>query len=167
MVSIGSIHGGVRGNIIPDSVELVGTIRTLDPGMRTEVHERVRNTAEQIAKAGGAEARVMIDLGYPVTVNDPELTEAMLPTLQWAAGRDRVALKPPVLGAEDFSYFAQECPGFYIGLGVTPEASDWTKAPANHSPLFFADEAALPVGVRVMAGLAVDYLMMHAGVTDR
>ena len=162
VVSIGMIHGGVRGNIIPDQVELTGTIRTLSPTMRTEAHARVRHTAETIALASGATAAVRIDLGYPVTMNDAELTAAMLPTLQWAAGADRVVLAPPKLGAEDFSYFAEQCPGLYIGLGVTPAGDDPTAAAPNHSPLFFADEAALPVGVRALAGLAVDYMLMHS-----
>jgi amidohydrolase len=117
---------------------------------------------ENIAVAGGAEADVTIELGYPVTMNDPELTASMLPTLQWAAGAEQVSLAPAKLGAEDFSYFAEKCPGLYISLGVTPPALDLSAAAPNHSPLFVADEAALPVGVRALAGLAVDYMLLHA-----
>lgn len=161
VVSIGMFHGGVRRNIIPDRVELNGTIRTLDPQMREEVHERVRTMAEQIARASGAEAKVTIDLGYPVTLNDPELTAAMIPTLEWAAGPENVGLREAVMGAEDFSFFIEERPGLYLSLGVTPRDQDWQAAAPNHSPLFFADESALAVGVRAMAGLAVDYLRQN------
>jgi amidohydrolase len=162
VVSIGMIHGGVRSNIIPDEVKLTGTIRTLSPRMRLQAHALVRHTVENIAVAGGAEADVTIELGYPVTMNDPELTASMLPTLQWAAGAEQVSLAPAKLGAEDFSYFAEKCPGLYISLGVTPPALDLSAAAPNHSPLFVADEAALPVGVRALAGLAGDYRLLHA-----
>ena len=155
VVSIGMISGGVRANIIPDSVELVGTIRTLDQGMREDVHRRVRRTAEEIARSAGATAEVAIDLGYPVTVNDPALADRMLPTLRRVVGANGVIASPPVTGAEDFSYFAQAVPGLFVGLGVTPEGA--TPVP-NHSPLFVADERALPVGVRALAHLAVDYM---------
>lgn len=158
VVSIGMIHGGVRHNIIPDEVELRGTIRTLSPDMREEAHERVRHTAEQIARSTGAEADVDIILGVPVTVNDPDLTLQMVPTLEWAAGAENVSMAPPKLGAEDFAFFAQECPSLYVSMGVTPPDQDPTTAAPNHSPLFEADESALIVGVRTMAALAVDYM---------
>lgn len=158
VVTVGSIHGGVRGNIIPDSVVMVGTIRTFDDAMQDEVHERVRRTAEQIAAASGAEAVVRINKGNPVTFNDADLTRWALPTLERAAGADAVWESVPITGAEDFSLFQKEIPGVYFFLGVTPEG----RAPVpNHSPLFFADEAALPVGVKALAGLAVDYLLDH------
>jgi amidohydrolase len=159
VVTIGSIHGGLRGNIIPDSVVMVGTIRTLDEGMRTDVHERIRRTAQQIAAAGGAEAVVTIsEGGAPVTYNDPELTRWALPTLEGAAGADAVSVIPPITGAEDFSLYQKEIPGMFFFLGGLPEGRP---SQPNHSPLFFVDEAALPVGVKVMAGLAVDYLLGH------
>ncbi len=155
VVSIGTINGGVRGNIIPDRVELVGTIRTLDADMREDVRHRVRQTAERIAESAGATAEITIDLGYPVTVNDLALTDRMLPTLRRVVGASRVIAVPPITGAEDFSYFAHAVPGLFIGLGITPEGA----APIpNHSPLFVADERALPVGVRALAYLAVDYM---------
>jgi len=160
VVSIGMIHGGVRHNIIPDEVELRGTIRTLSPEMRTEAHERVRRIAEQIARSAGATAEVTIPLGLPVTMNDPDLTQRMVPTLRWAAGTENVSTAPPKLGAEDFSYFAEEVPGLYVSLGVTPPTQDPATAAPNHSPLFEADESALIVGVRTMAGLATDYMAL-------
>ncbi len=161
IITIGSIHGGVRGNIIPDEVVMTGTIRTFDSAIRKDIHRRVRHTAEHIAESAGATAVVRIAYGYPVTFNDPALTEQMAPTLKRVAGPDKVFLAPPITGAEDFSYFAQEVPGLYIFLGVTPEDQDPATAPRNHSPLFFADESALNVGVRALANLTVDYMAQH------
>ena len=157
IVTIGSIQGGVRGNIIPDSVVMVGTIRSHNPDTRTLLHERVRNVAENVALSAGAEAKVDIALGYPVTVNDPGLTDRMLPSLRAVVGERGLIASPPITGAEDFSYFAEEAPGLFIGLGVAPP-EDMSKAAPNHSPLFYADERALPIGVRALAGLALDYL---------
>jgi amidohydrolase len=161
IVSIGSIHGGVRGNIIPEEVVLDGTIRALSPENRRRAHEAVRRTAEGIAASAGATAEVYILYGYPVTVNDPDLTARMVPTLRRVAGAERVVESHAKTTAEDFSYFAQEAPGLYFSLGVTPVDVDPATAPKNHSPYFFADEAALMVGVRSLANLAVDYLEGH------
>ena len=158
IITIGSIHGGVRGNIIPDEVELVGTIRTFDADVRADIHRRVRQTAEQIAASAGATAEVSIAEGYPVTVNDPALTDRMVPTLQRVAGDSQVTTRPLMTVAEDFSYFQQQAPGLFFFLGVTPDGQDPDAAPGNHSPLFFADEGALLVGVRALANLAVDYM---------
>ena len=158
VITIGMINGGVRNNIIPDSVVLVGTVRTLEAGMQKDVHARIKRTAESIAAASGATAEVESSYGYPVTVNDAELARWALPTLERAAGKGKAYEVPPLLGSEDFSYFAQQVPGLYVFLGIVPEGKDPAAAPTNHSPLFFADEAALPVGVKTLAGLAVDYL---------
>ena len=158
VVSIGIIQGGVRSNIIPDSVVLVGTIRTLDAEMRKEVHARVRQTAEQIAAASGARAVVETSYGLPVTVNDPELTRWAVPTLQRVAGAGKAVEVPAMTWSEDFSYYAQKIPGLFMFLGIVPEGQDPRTAPSNHSPLFFADEAALPVGVKLLSSLAADYL---------
>ncbi|MBW1683635.1 MAG: amidohydrolase [Deltaproteobacteria bacterium] len=156
VVSIGAIHGGVRNNIIPEEVELLGTIRALDPQARRELHRRVRKTAEMIAESAGARAEVEVRDGYPVTVNDPALTRRMVPTLERVAPRVLEAL--PRTGAEDFSFYAQRIPGLYIWLGVrSPEVAPEDAAP-NHSPRFFVDEGALPLGVRALAHLALDYL---------
>lgn len=159
VVTIGSINGGVRGNIIPDSVVMVGTIRTLDTTMQADVHRRVRRTADLIAQSAGATAEVTIAAnGNPVTYNDPALTERMLPSLRRAAGTRTVQLVPPTMGAEDFSLFQQRVPGLFVFLGVVPPGQDFATVAPNHSPMFFADESALPVGVRTMAQLAVDFL---------
>ncbi len=158
IVTVGSMQGGVRSNIIPDSLQLVGTVRTFDRVQRDRIFQQIARTAEQIAASAGARAVVKIDSGYPVTRNDSTLTQRMLPTLTRAAGPAGVSIAPLVTGAEDFSYFQERVPGLYVFLGVTPSTQDWRTAPVNHSPYFMADEAALPTGVRVMTSLALDYL---------
>jgi amidohydrolase len=158
VVSIGSIHGGVRSNIIPDEVKMEGTIRTLDPAIRTEFHDRIRETVTQVAESFGAKAQVTIELGAPVTFNDPALTQRMLPTLERVAGRDRVSVSPPTTGAEDFSIYQQEIPGLFFFMGVTPPDRDLATAAPNHSPFFYVDESGLLLGVRAMTNLAWDYL---------
>ena len=157
VVTIGMIRGGVRENIIPDSVEMRGTIRTFNEEMRDDIHERVTTLAEAVSRGSRAGCKVCIDKNYPVTVNDPELTAAMLPTLQRVAGAG-LTLVPKVTGSEDFSFFQRVVPGLFIFLGVTPEGVDPKKAAPNHSPRFYADEAGLVLGVRALAHLACDYL---------
>ncbi len=158
VVTIGSIHGGVRGNIIPDDVEMTGTIRTFDPAVRQSIHERVRRTAESIARSAGASAEAEITIGNPVTYNDPALTERMRPTLVRVAGEKSVFTEPLITAAEDFAQYQQVVPGMFFFLGVTPNGVDPNQVAPNHSPRFFVDEAALPLGVRALAHLAVDYL---------
>ncbi|HET7275947.1 MAG TPA: M20/M25/M40 family metallo-hydrolase, partial [Longimicrobiaceae bacterium] len=156
VVTIGTIDGGVRHNIIPDSVVMTGTIRALDPKMRKQLHASIRRTAELIAQSAGATATVSIEEGAPVTYNDPALAEQMMPTLKRVAGT--VHTIPPLTVAEDFGIYQQTIPGLFFFLGIVPEGQDPSEAPPNHSPYFFADEAALPVGVKAMTNLAVDYL---------
>jgi amidohydrolase len=158
VVTVATFHAGNRGNIVPETAELSGTIRTFDEGVRRDIHRRVRDIASNFAAAAGGKAEVTIDLGYPVTVNDPALTERMRPTLERAAGAGNVRVGPLTGTAEDFSYFQHQVPGLYVFLGVTPAGQDPKTAPQNHSPLFFADERALPVGVRTLASLVVDYM---------
>jgi amidohydrolase len=158
ILTVGAFNGGNRENIIPDSVVMIGTIRTFDEGVRAEIESRMKRTAESIAQSAGARADVTVNLGYPVTINDAALTARMLPTLQRAAGAQNVGETLPTTASEDFSRFAQKVPGLFVSLGVTPPSKDWKTAAPNHSPLFEADEAALPVGVKVMAELAFDYL---------
>jgi amidohydrolase len=160
VVSVGSITGGVRANIIPEQVELEGTLRALNDDTRALLRERVRAVATQIAGAMGATAEVTVPDGaaYPVTFNDPELTARMLPSLQRAAGVENVVLRPAVTGAEDFSFFAQEAPGLFVFLGGRDPAMPAAQAPGHHTPEFQIDDRGLDLGVRVMAGLALDYL---------
>lgn len=158
VVTVGLIAGGVRYNIIPDSVLMVGTIRTFDPAVQRDIHARVRRTAESIAQSAGATAIVTIDSTAPVTYNDPALTERMLPALQRVAGADKVRLAPPLTTAEDFSRYQERIPGLFFFLGITPPGADPATVAANHSPRFFVDEAALPLGTRALVRLAMDYL---------
>jgi metal-dependent amidase/aminoacylase/carboxypeptidase family protein len=137
---------------------MVGTIRSLDPKIRLELHARVRETVVKVAESLGAKAEVKIDLGAPVTFNDPALTQRMVPTLERVAGRDQVSVGPPTTGAEDFSIFQQQVPGLYFFMGVTPRDRDLEQAAPNHSPFFYVDESGLVLGVRAMASLAWDYL---------
>jgi amidohydrolase len=161
VVTVGAIKGGVRENIIPDTVEMRGTIRTFDETMRDDVHSRVRETAENIARSARAGCEVCLSKNYPVTVNDGELTAAMRPTLERVAGAERVIQMPKVAGSEDFSFYQHVVPGLFFFVGVTPPAQDTKTAPPNHSPLFFIDEAGLPLGARALAQLAVDWLEAH------
>ncbi len=158
VVTIGAIRGGVRENIIPDSVEMRGTIRTFDEAMRDDTHERVTTLAEAISRGSRAGCEVCIRKNYPVTVNDPALTEAMLPTLQRVAGRGRLQLMPKLTGSEDFSFFQQVVPGLFFFVGVTSDGVEPRAAAPNHSPRFRIDEASLMVGVRALAQVACDFL---------
>jgi len=163
VVSVGSIHGGVRNNIIPDEVELLGTIRALDPELREALHGQVRETAERAAAVVGARAEVVIERGYPVTWNDPELARRALPTLRRVAGAERVVELPSRTGAEDFSFFARRAPGLYFWLGIRPPDVAPEQAAPNHSPHFTIDERALGLGVRLFSNLAFDFLEGESG----
>ena len=156
IVSVGQFQSGVRNNIIPETARLVGTIRTFDDDVQADIHARVKRIAEGIAAGAGAKVDVQIHRGYPVTANDPKLTAQMLPTLERVAP-GKVKESELITGAEDFTFFQRQAPGLFIFLGITPPEQAG-KAPANHSPLFFVDEKALPTGVRALANLAVDYL---------
>jgi len=159
VLSVGAIKGGIRNNIIPDDVEMIGTFRTFDPGVRQQIIERMTRTAEDTARASGATATVEIaDDNNPVVVNDAKLTQRMLPSLERAAGAGRVVEIPYVTGAEDFAFFGQQVPSLFFFVGVTPPGIDAGEAPSNHSPKFFLDESGLDLGVRALLGVAVDYL---------
>lgn len=157
VLSLGAIRGGVRENIIPEQVEMRGTIRTFNEDMRDDIHERVTTLAEAVSRGSRAGCTVCITKNYPVTVNDPVLTESMLPTLRRVAG-DGLQLVPKVTGSEDFSFFQRVVPGLFIFLGVTPAGADPKKAAPNHSPRFFVDESGLLLGVRALSHLACDFL---------
>ncbi len=161
VVTLGMIKGGVRENIIPDSVEMRGTIRTFDEEMRDDVHERVTTLAEAISRGSRAGCTVCITKNYPVTVNDPALTAQMLPTLARVAAHGKgtgLQFVPKVTGSEDFSFFQKLVPGLFFFVGVTPPGVDPAKAPSNHSPRFYADEDGLLVGVQALAQLTADFL---------
>jgi amidohydrolase len=159
VVSVGSIKGGVRFNIIPDTVELVGTVRTFDPEMRRETLERIERTATQIAAAAGAIATVEPDSEpNKVVVNDPALTERMLGTLKRVAIPDGLVVLPFSTVSEDFSFYSDEVPTLFVFVGSTAADRDADTAPSNHSPMFVVDEKSLDFGLRTMLGLALNYL---------
>jgi amidohydrolase len=155
IVSIGRISGGIRNNVIPDAVELEGTIRSFDPAMRTAIHQRMERTARGIAESAGATVDWELELGNPPVVNDPALLDRMLPTLNRAATvRD---INPQTV-AEDFSEYAIRAPSLFMFLGNGPPGVDPATLPTNHSPFFDMHEPNLEVGVRVFSNLVVDYL---------
>jgi amidohydrolase len=160
VVTFGAIHGGIRYNIIPDSVEMVGTIRTFDPDMRSRILADLSNVAEHVAIANGASARTQAPDGIsnPVTYNDPALTARMLPSLQAVAGKDNVIEPPLQMGAEDFAYYAKEVPAMFFFVGATAPGIDPATAPSNHSPKFALDESALDLGLRALLQVTLDYL---------
>lgn len=158
VVTVGTIDGGVRNNIIPDSTTMTGTIRTFDPDMRDTIHERIQRTVTSIAESAGATADLIIYPGVPVTYNDADLTRQMAPTLERLYGGDNVFESPRITGAEDFSFYQEEVPGFFFFIGGRPTDIPASEAIPNHSPRFFIDEAALLPGVKAMSTLAVDYL---------
>ena len=158
VISVGSIHAGIRFNIIPETAQMIGTIRTLDPDMKEVIRERMKILVPKIAQAFGGEAIVDIQDGAPITYNDPALTAQMVPTLNSVLGKENVELVNAVTGAEDFSYFQQQIPGFYFFLGGTPLDMKESDAPSHHTPDFIIDDGALIHGVRVMTALTKDYL---------
>lgn len=159
VISVGLIRGGIRNNIIPEEVELIGTIRTLDTDMQKIVHEKIRLTATKIAESAGASAEVAIQVGYPVTYNDPELTKKMLASVEKAA--DKVVEINAITGAEDFSFYAREVPGFFFFVGGLPEDVKPEDAAAHHTPDFFIDESGIITGVQAMLFLTLDYMKMR------
>ena len=158
IVTIGAFNGGNRHNIIPNEVKMIGTLRTYDKGMREVLIERIKRTASLIAQSAGATAEVTFGQGLPVTYNDPALTARMDATLRRVGGSKIVPDVSPSTTSEDFSFFQQQVPGVFLFLGVTPKGTPASDVYANHSPRFFADEAALITGVRALSNLAVDYL---------
>ncbi len=156
VITVGKITSGVRFNIIPESAELIGTVRTLDADMRTKIITRMTEMTETIAKAYGGEATIDFQENTLVTYNDPDLTSQMLPSLEKAAGKDNVKLMKAVTGGEDFSYFQEVVPGLYFYLGgMTPGN---TEAFPHHTPDFKIDDNGLILGVKAMTYLALDYL---------
>jgi amidohydrolase len=162
VVTISTVHGGVRSNIIPDTVQMQGTVRTHDEGVRADIWKRIEKTVTAIADSQGATATLKVSEGVPVTYNDPPLTAWGTRSLGRGVGEERVTESRPVMGAEDFSILAQKVPGMFYFLGIVPPDEDLREAPANHSPLFHIHEPALKYGVRSLAFLAIDYLRRGA-----
>ncbi len=160
IVTIGAIHGGIRHNIIPEKVEMIGTIRTFGADQQALVHRRITEIATNIAESAGAKAEVSITKLYPATINPPELTAKMVPSLQAAAGDGNLIVMDPMTGSEDFSFFQQEKPGFFIFLGGMKKGADPLKTPSHHTPDFYLDESGFILGVRTLSYFVVDYMGM-------
>ena len=164
VITIGSIHGGNRSNIIPEQVEMLGTIRALSTEDEKMLIERIRVIATKTAEAAGTTAEVIIPYSshYPETFNDIELTKKMLPSLQKSAGMEHVNLKPAVTLAEDFSFFQQKVPGLFFFLGGLPKGKDPKTSGPHHTPDFVIDDSGLKLGVNALANLTLDYMNMTA-----
>lgn len=156
VITVGKITSGVRSNIIPENAEMIGTIRTLDSKMQEKINRRMKELVENVAKAYGGQASIEIKESTELTYNEPKLVQSMLPTLQRVAGRKNVVLRKATTGAEDFSYFQKEVPGFYFFLGgMTP--GNKTPYP-HHTPDFLIDDSGLFLGVKVLTEMSLDYL---------
>lgn len=162
VVTIGSIHAGVRSNIIPEQAEMLGTIRSLSADDEKLLISRIKTIATKTAEAAGATVEIKIPYSnhYPVTYNDLALTEKMVPSLAKVAGADNVKLIPPITGAEDFSFFQEKVPGLFFFLGGMPKGADPKTAPSHHTPDFFIDESSFKLGVKALTGLTLDYMDM-------
>ena len=162
VITVGLIRGGVRNNIIPEEVEMIGTIRTLDYDMQKKLNAEMKRRVPAIAKAFGGDATIKISEGLPITYNDVKLTAQMLPSLQKAAGKENVHLINAITGAEDFSYFQKEVPGLYFFLGGKPLDVKPEDAASHHTPDFYIDESGLKLGVQTFVNLTLDYMEEHA-----
>jgi amidohydrolase len=160
VISVGMFHSGIRQNIIPETAELSGTIRTFDRDMQKDIHEKLRRTVTHIAESAGAKAELEITSKTPVTYNDPALTEKMVSSLVKAAGETNVARIPADTGAEDFAYYQQKIPGFFFFVGVCPPDVDPAKAPSHHTPDFMMDEKGMITGLKAMLNVTLDYMFM-------
>ncbi len=160
VITVGKIHSGVRNNIIPEECVMDGTIRTLDSKMQTEVHQRIKWTAEKIAEASGAVAEVSFDTKTLVTYKTPELVKKMLPSLEAATGMGKIKEREWVTGAEDFSYYGTKAPSFFFYLGGMPKGKDPKTAPPHHTADFYVDDSGMNTGVRAFCSLVIDYMNM-------
>lgn len=162
VISVGQINAGVRSNIIPEELEMNGTIRTLDANVQKMIHAKMNQIATNIAESAGATAEVSISTKTLITYNDPSLTEKMVPTLQEVAGKENVSLTPPVTGAEDFSYYQDKIPGIYFFLGGMPKGKVASETAGHHTPDFYIDEGGFVLGMKALSNLTLDYMEMNA-----
>jgi amidohydrolase len=166
VISVGKIDGGVRSNIIPEECVMYGTIRTLDSKMRLDVHEKIKRVATNIAEANGATAETVIEEKTLVTFNDPALLKKLIPSLENAAGKDNVAERNWVTGAEDFSYYGLKAPAVFLYLGGMPKGNDPLKAPAHHTADFFVDESGMKTGIKAFCDIVLDYMNMSTAASQ-
>jgi amidohydrolase len=162
VVSVGKVSAGVRSNIIPEDLEMAGTIRTLDPKVKILIHEKINQIVSNIAESAGATAEINITEQTLITYNDPDLTNMMLPSLEATAGKNNIVLANAMTGAEDFSYFQDKIPGLFIFLGGMPKGKTATETASHHTPDFYIDESGFGLGVKAMTNLTLDYMEMNA-----
>jgi amidohydrolase len=159
VVTVGAIKGGIRYNIIPDHVEMLGTLRTFTPEQRSAILGHMKRIIENTAAANGATAQLTVEPGSdPVLFNDPELTKKILPTLQRVVGAEHVKESNVITASEDYSFFAQKIPSVFFFVGITPPDQDPLQAPSNHSDFFYLDERGIPVAMHAMTQVVLDYL---------
>jgi len=157
VVTFGSIHGGVRSNIIPEEVKLEGTMRALDYDMQKTMFERLEAIVTKTAEMNGVKVDFKIHHGYPITFNDPDLTARMAPTLMRVAGNENAFITKAVTGAEDFAYFQQEIPGLYFRLGGMAKGMNPKDVASHHTPDFVVEDSGLLLGVKAMCQLVIDF----------
>lgn len=162
VISIGRINSGIRENIIPETLEMSGTIRTFDPQMQSIIHDKIKLTATNIAESAGARAEVIIDKKMPVTFNNEKITKQMVASLKRAAGDNNVIEIPPDTGSEDFAYYVEKVPGMFFFVGACPADMDPAKAASHHTPDFMMDEGSMRVGLKAMLQLTLDYMYAPA-----
>lgn len=167
VITVGRFNSGIRENIIPEEATMSGTIRTLDAGMQDKIHEKIKLTATKIAESAGATAEVTIRRGYPITYNDPALTEKMTPSLERAAGKDKAKRVNAATGAEDFSFFQQKVPGLFFFVGGMAPDQDPSKVPSHHTPDFMIDERGFITGIKAMLNVTVDYMFSPTPATKK
>ena len=159
VVTVGIVRGGTRFNIIPAQVYLEGTVRTYNPDVRDVIERRMGEILAGITAAGGGTYELDYERGTPATINDIALTRQMAPTLGRIVGSEKVEILDPTMGGEDFAYYANEIPGFFFRLGMVAPG---TTSGGHHTPTFQADDGSIPIGMRAMANLVMDFLEMHA-----
>jgi len=157
VITVGKINAGVRENIIPEELTMAGTIRTLDPQMQKDVHEKIKLVTTKIAESFGASAEVSIETKTLVTYNPPDLVQKVLPSLWKAVGKENVVETEWTTGAEDFSFYGTKAPAFYFFIGGMPKGQDPKKAPPHHTPDFYIDDSRLDVGIKAFCHLVFDY----------
>ncbi len=158
VITVGLINGGIRSNIIPEKVKMIGTIRTLDYDMQKKLNDEVKRRVPAIAEAFGGKATITIDSGLPITYNNIELTNKMVPSLEKAAGKENVHIIDAITGAEDFSFYQKKIPGMYFFLGAKPLDVAVKDATGHHTPDFYLDESGFKVGVKAFVNLTLDFL---------
>jgi amidohydrolase len=140
---------------------MLGTIRTLDESMKQTVLKRLEEIVHNTAKANNAKAKITYQVSYPITYNDPELYELMLPSLKRINGENNVHFMTAITGAEDFSFFQKEVPGMYFFIGGAKKGTDPKTAAPHHTPDFYVDDSAMLTGIKSMSTLAIDYLLTN------